>query len=283
MAIDSGLVQFLDFGPGSITASVGKVTGGTWRGDSAAVHRESIGAQDSIVGGPIPIGGDAEFMVANADLLAYALRSSYTSPSLLALNFAGGVAGDGRTQTGCYINTLRLRGAVGEPLVASIEWLGLTDAAYTAAAQTYLTDTVFEWFTGVVSVGSASLQTTGFEVSINNNLEHVFTMDAAVADSQRMPDAIHIGSQEVSMSCDVLTRPTSTAWADLLADSLATNIAASFAFTGGTGGSETLTIALSKLSRFTHSIPFNVGGGMVTYPLTFEAPKDSNVVAITCT
>ena len=210
MAIDAGLIQFLDWGTASsITTSVGKVTGGTIVGDSAAVHREAIGVQDKIVGGMIPYGGDASIMVDNFDLLTYALRSGYTDPSLTDLTFAGGVMGDARQQTGCKINTLELSCAIGEPLTANIGWLGTADAAYATAAKSYLTDTVFEWFMGVVTLNSASVQCQGFTLNINNNLEHIATLDSSSSGTMRDPDAIRIGSQEVSLSMDILTRPTS--------------------------------------------------------------------------
>ena len=174
MAIDTGIVEFLDWGTtSSITASVGKVTGGTIVGDSAAVHREAVGAQDKVTGGGIPYGGDCTFMAANYDLLTYAVRSAYTSPSLTDLTFAGGVSGYARQQTGCQINTMDLSCAIGEPLSANISWLGIADSAYATAPQDYLADISYEWFAGVVTLDGDPVQCTGFTISLNNNLEQI--------------------------------------------------------------------------------------------------------------
>lgn len=285
MAIDSGLGQFLDFGATTtITASVGKVTGGSWAGDSGAVHREAIGAQDLVTGGPVPIGGSADFMVSNYDWLTYGLRSVFTPPALTDFCVAGGFIGDGRHQQQCKMASLRLSCAAPGPLTASVTWLGLTEAAYTTAPMTYLgtTDIVCEWYTGVVTIGEGSLQCIGMDLTIDNGLEHVWTLDGATTNQKRWPDAIHVGTQNVALSVNVLTRPDTTAWTDILADTIAVDIGASFAFTGGTGGAETFQITLEGLSRFTQPIPLAVGGGMITYALTFEGPNDKSCVSISC-
>ena len=285
MAIDSGLVEYLDWGTTTtIATSVGKVTGGAITpGDSAAVHREAIGAQDKVTGGPIPVGGNATFQVANYDLLTYAVRSAFTAPTLTEVCLAGGVVGYGRKQTGCKINTLELSCAIGEPLTANMSWLGLTDEADATAAKSYLSDVVFEWFMAATLINSAAVQCTGFTLTINNNLEHVWTLDTSTAASRRLPDAIRIGSQQVALSVDVLTRPDATAYTDILADTLAVDIPALFTFSdGGASAGEDFTITLSQLSRFTAPIPLVVGGGMVTYTQTFEAPNDTSCISITC-
>lgn len=278
---DTGLLQFLDWGTAdTISASVGKVTGGNLDADSALVHREAIGAQDDIEGGPVPIGGNADLILQDGTLIGYALRSAFTSPSLTALCFAGGDNVDGRKQTGCKINTLRLGCSVGEAATASIAWLGLADAAYTTAAQSYLTDYSFEWYSATASINSASLNVTSWEVNVNNNLEHIWHLDTTTENQRRWPDEIKIGSQNVTLGIDCLVHQPSTIINDIIADSLATDITASFTVLGGASKTETLTVSLTNLSRRTAPIPFVVGGGLVSYRMEFEAPNDTDCITV---
>ncbi|OPZ65789.1 MAG: hypothetical protein BWY85_00346 [Firmicutes bacterium ADurb.Bin506] len=281
MSTDSGLLQFLDVGAGtSVSASVGKVTGGEWRIDPNVVHRESIGAQDTVTGGPLEPGGSAEFMVSASTVIDWAIRSSFTNPSLTALCFIGGFNADARKQTGAVINTMNLKCAVGEPLSASIEWMCLTDVPDSSSAQSYLTTTVYEWFTGTATIGGNTLQCQSFDIALNNNCSYVYSLDATSSGTRRMPDAIHVGSQEVSVSVDYLTRPTSTVIADHTEDTLDTNNSCVFTFVGGTTGTQTMTITASNLSVSGISIPFSVGGEIISYSRSFEAKKDAASLSV---
>ena len=284
MAIDRGLDQFLDWGTTTtIATSVGKVLSGTWSGDSAAAHEEAIGVNDAIIGGPLAFGGQASFAVENHDLTTYALRSSYTTASLTDLCFAGTLNGDGRKQTGCKINTLSLSCAIGGPLTANMTWAATTDEAYSTALKAWAaTDTIFRWQTGTVTIGDASMQCVGFEVNINNSCEHYYTMDGKTTAQQRWPDGIDVGSQVVTFSADVLTRPTTAQWADMTGDTLGVAGSAIMSFVGGTSGTETFTITLANLTRFTNPIPLQAGGGKITYAVTFEAKNDASSISITC-
>jgi hypothetical protein len=274
---ETGLNQFLDWGTATtISACVGKVTGGSLNHDSALVHREGIGAQDGIVGGPVVPGGTADVIVQDATLLGYAKRASLTAPSMTALCFAGGYAGEGRKQTGAYINTMRLSCSVGEPLTASIEWIALTDADYATAQKAYLTGSTFEWFAGTASIGgSTSLECQSFEFNLNNNLEPVYSLDAKTTNQMRWPDSVKIGSQEVTLNVDCLIRPSTTAIADIFGDTLGIATTCVFTLVGGTSGTQTITLTVTTLSRKSAPIPFVIGGGLVTYSLSYEAPKDS--------
>lgn len=280
---DTGLIQFLDWGTGStVNASIGKVTGGDMTPDSNLQHREGIGANDHIVGGPITLGGNATVQLQSESILSYAIRSGFTSPSLTALSFAGGKQAAGRKHTGCYINTLGLTCSVGEALAASIAWLGTGQDVYTTAATAHSSDVTWEWFTATATIaGSAARQVTSWEISLNNNVEPVWTLDTSTAGQMRLPDALHIGSQEITFKCDVLVQPDATDIGDILGDTLATNSTASLVVKGGTSGTDTMTIALSNLSRKSAAIPFVVGGGLVTYSLEFECKKNASCISIT--
>lgn len=280
---DTGLCQFLDWGTATtINKSAGKVTGGNITYDSALQHREGIGAQDDIVGGPIPFGGSADVTLQSETLLQYALRSAFTSPTLTDLCFAGGKTSDGRKQTGCKINTLSLSCAVSDALQASIAWLATGDAAYSTAPQAYDTESTWEWAGATATIaGSASLQCQDFEVSINNNLEHIFSLDATTENQRRWPDAIKIGSQEVSVSITALTMEHATVPPAVILDDLAQDLTCVFTLRGGTSGTDTMTITASNLARATVGIPWVVGGGLVAYPYTFEAKKDAASISIT--
>jgi hypothetical protein len=278
---DTGLEQFLDWGTATtVNTSVGKVTGGSLAWDSALAHREGIGAQDAIVGGPIVLGGSFDVILQSEAILAYAFRSGYTAPTMTALCVAGGTTGAGRKQTGAYINTLTLRQAVGEPLTASIEWLALTDEAYTTAPVAYPSDLSWEWYsTHDLTIDGQTLECTSFEITLNNNLEPIYTLDASTASQARWPDSIKIGSQEVSASFDVLTRPGNTTIADIIADTLTSDNGAVMHVQGGTSGTDQLAITLTNLARVSTSEPFTIGGDLVTYNIAFEAKKNADVIS----
>lgn len=278
---DTGLGQHLDWGTATtVNDCVGKVQSATLGKDSGVVHRQGVGAQDAMVGGKLAPGGSANFFVQTGDLLAYAIRSGTTIPSLTALTFAGGTSGDARQQTGCKINTLGLSCSIGEPLSAAIAWFALTDAAYTTAPQTLETGTTFEWFTGVVTIDGAAWNTQSFGVDLNNNLEQIYYMDSAPVNSMRLPKAIKIGSSSMTVKADMLTRPSSTMHSDVYADTLDTDTSATFVLKGGTSGTQTMTITCSNLARKSFAIPLVVGGALVGYSMDFEAKMDSAHLAI---
>jgi hypothetical protein len=278
MAALTGLSQFFDWGASSITTSGGKVTGGDMPLDPQLADREGIGAQAALVGGPLKPGGNVSMMVQQETvaLLAYALRGSYTTPTLTSFIVAGGLQGNGRTQTGCLVNKLTLKCSIGEPLTADIEWLALTDAAYTSARQTVLTTATYEWFQGTCTLNTENLLMQSFEITVNNNLEHLYSLDANSTNSMRYPDSIKVGSSEITGSFDVLTRPGTTAAADTLADTVATNIAASCAVKAA----NTVTIALANCSRSSISEPFERADGLVTYRVGLRAPKNTAALTI---
>ena len=281
---DTGLGQHLDWGTAStVNTSVGKVQSASLGKDSALVHRQGVGAQDAIVGGALAPGGSAEFLVQSSALIAYAIRTGYTSPALTALTLAGGTAGDARQQTGCKIDTLGLSCSNGEALQASIAWLALTDEAYTTAAQTYVSGITFEWFTGVVTVAGSTWNTTSFGIDLANGLEHLYYMDSAPTNPKRLPKAIKIGSSTLTMRCDMLTRPDSTTHTDIYGDTLGITGSATFVLTGGTSGTQTMTITCSNLSRKSVAIPIVVGGALVGYSMDFEAQMDSAHLTINVT
>ncbi len=279
---DTGLGQFLDWGTGTdISYAVGKVTGGSLGPyESALAHREGIGAQDDIVGGPVVMQGDFTVTLQSEALLAYALRSSYTAPTLTALSFAGGNSGDGRKQTGCYINTLGLTCSVGESLTANIGWMGLTDAVYTTEQKSYLTDYTWNWFKGTATIGGATLECQSFDISVSNNIEPIYSLDAKTTNQMRWPDSLKIGSQELSVTVDCLETQYATIFPALVQDDLAQNNAITFTFVGGTSGTDTMTIALTNLARVSASAPWTVGGGLVSYTYGFEAKKDCACLSI---
>lgn len=273
---DTGLLQHLDYGTATtVNTTVGKAVSASLGKDSGLVHRQGVGAQDAIVGGKLAPGGSAEFNIQAGTLINYAIRSGTTTPALTALTFAGGAVGDARQQTGCKLNTLGLSCSIGEPLNASISWLALTDAAYTAAAIAYEAGITFEWFTGVVTVGGTAWNTTSFGIDLNNNLEHLYYMDSAPTNSMRFPKAIKIGSSSLTVRCDMLTRPGSTMHTDIFGDTLAQNTSAVFVLKGGTSGTQTLTLTCSNLARKSFTIPIVVGGALVGYSMDFEAVMDT--------
>jgi len=281
--MDVGLQQFLDYGVGaSITATCGKVTSGeVGPNDSALVHREGIGAQDDVVGGAVAFGGNQTFTVESELLLAYALRSSFTTPSLTDLTFAGGKNLAGRQHTGAKIDTLALHCAFNEGLTADIAWLATSDAAYATAPKGYNSDKTWEWGgASAVMPDSMNLQVQSWDLNINNNLSLQYYQDTSKSGARRWPDAIHVGSQEVTLRADVLVQPDATIIDDIIGDTLGVALTATLTLLGGTSGTDTMTIALTSLSRKSAPVPLSAGGGLITYSMEWEAKKDASVISI---
>jgi len=281
---DFGYNQFLDWGTAtSITMTTGRVTSGDMDTDSNPQHREGIGAQDSIVGGELKPAGKFTFDPQYAaggnvkTLLSYGLRSSFTSPSLTDLCFAGGILGNGKKHTGAKIDSMGLKCSIGQALSVDLGWKSTLQAvAYATAPIATLTAATYEWFMGTCTVGSSSLLMQSFDVNVNNNVDYLYSLDVATS-NKRFPDSLKVGSQVVTVTFDLLTYPGSSAESDLIADTLAVNIGASIVL----ASTDTLTITLSGGSRKSLSVPFQNSDGTVVYKLALEFPKNqSGIIAI---
>lgn len=276
MATDSGLGLFMDVGTGTtVTARLGRVTGGGMNPLDQVETREGIQADTLTVGGPLEPGGTASYEVSAVTWLNYAIRASITSPALTDLCFVGNYSGDARKQTGAKISKITLKGAVRSALTADIEWKCLTDVADTSTPQAALSTTVFEWFTGTALIDGVARQCQDFTIELDNSVEYIYSLDTTTENTRRFPDALHVGSQTFSVQTTTLTRPTTTEFAAVQADTLSVSDTCVFTFIGGTSGTQTLTITCSNLTPTGIAVPFSVGGEIKSYDRNFTGKKDT--------
>ena len=276
MATDSGLGLFMDVGTGtSVTAKLGRMTGGGFNPCDQVDTREGIGADALNVGGALEPGGTCSYEASIITWPNYAIRSSFTDPSLTDLCFIGNFSGDARKQTGAKISKLTIKGAVNSALTVDMEWKCLTDVADTSTPQDALTTTVFEWFTGTALIDGEARCCQDFTIELDNNIEYVYCLDTTTENTRRFPDALHVGSQTFSVNTTTLTRPTTTEFAAVRADTLGVADTCVFTFIGGTSGTQTLTITCSNLTPTGIAVPFSVGGDIISYNRNFTGAKDT--------
>lgn len=275
---DTSLGLHLDYGTSPTpNASAGRVTSARFDGDSNPQQRKGIGAQATVVGGPADVSGEASFLVQSSALLAYALRTGTTSPALTALAFAGGPQGAAESHTGCYIDTLSLSCAVEGSLTAAITWKGTGRAAYTTARQTLLTTSTYEWYAANVTFEGAAWDCQNMTLNLGNGVFIGRNLDNK-ASNKRLPSALGIGDQTLTLEATLLTRPSATQMTDIYADTIAVNLAAVLAFTNDT---DTLTVTLANLHRVSRPIVVELTDGFIEYTATWgAADNDSSAITI---
>lgn len=281
MAVRTGSFLYCDYGvsASTISTSVGKVTGGTWALNNNPQHREGIGTTDTMVPGTQSFNGSINFDVQEKTLIQKAIRTNFTSPTMTALTFAGGIIGDAMQFKSCLIDTLTLSQEVNGCIKAALGFKGLECVTYTAAAMAAQTALTREWYKTTATINSTGYTMQSWTLDIRNNLQEYWSLDAAGTTNQtRWPDGIAIGRQEVSFRCSILTRPTTNMIADILNDAPATDNEVSIAV----ATDDTITIALAGLMATEISPPFDVGNNIIRYDLAFEAPYNlSTAVSIT--
>lgn len=230
--------------------------------------RRGIGAQHAMVGGSTAPSGDVVFYPQTKVFLSsHVLRSSMTSPSLTSLYFEGGSASDGSAwqYSGAKVDGCVLECSIDDALTADVTWIATSEASGGSASATESSNVTYEWFEGVVTIAGNTCECQSMRVEINNNLQPYYSLDESVSD-KRLPDGLTIGNEEVRLTTEVLTFPQETqieSW--IWADSVATDITASYAFTG----TDTITVSLANLACAGISVPFEVGNGAVVYRLAF--------------
>lgn len=280
MAPVTGFGQYWYYNNGSSLA-IGLVTGGGMPMDPNVQDREGIQAQHLMVGGSQTPGGNVQIAVQDKTFFTtanYLLRSAVTNPALTTLIFEGGSDAAGTDDgsdwrhTGCLVAGCKFSCGIDGALMADLSWMGTGMAAGTGTPASQSAQLTYEWFSGVVTLDGAALLAQSMDLTISNNVRPYFSLDTKAAGSQRFPDGLITGSEEVSLTCDVLTFPGSgriSSW--ITPDRIAVNIAASFAFVG----TDTITFTLANLACTGIGIPFQPGDGTVVYPLSFRGKKNS--------
>jgi hypothetical protein len=181
------------------------------------------------------------------------------------------VADGGKTQTGCYIDSVEIACEVGEPVRVSYTWLSLTETADTTSPADLCSTPIFCWQTGQLEIDSSEFLCQSFSLSLKNNLRPVFSLDAGSVGTLRCPDAIVPGIMEVSLSAEI----SDESGIDLMADR---PTAIQFYFEASNGSGKTLVIDTSSSSGLNPtSAPVRFAGGSddVTYAVEAEADHNS--------
>jgi hypothetical protein len=274
-----GVGQYFGYGTSAADTAIGIVTGGDLGWNPNIQTRQGIYAQAADVGGSMSAAGTASIALQAKALFTTAgnlVRASATNPTINALVFEGGASGDSSAwkHTGCKLTSTTFACAVDGPLTADIAWVGTGEAAATGTTPAVSAQLTYEWHSGVVTIGGSALLCQDMSLAVTTGVAPYWSLDTK-ADHKRMPDGLTVGSQNVTLTCNVLTFPGSIdAW--VLADAPAGNIAASFAFTG----TDTITFTLANLTCTSMGIPFQAGDGAVVYPLGFKA-KPNDITALT--
>jgi hypothetical protein len=281
-----GQGQYLDWGTGSSTsASVGLVVGGDAPGapDSPINHREGIYAQDVMAGGMLEYNRSFDFLprgTNDATLIGYALRSSFTAPTLTDLCFEGGHASEhGWKHTGCKIDEIELTQAVGDALQCSLTYQGTGGTRQDSPSpQSAETGKTYEWFKSDVAIDAGNYDVQEITVTVANNLEVYSDLDSKSENSERKPTGIKVGSEVVTCSLVMLTPANHSTLFDLDADDIDTDIDVVWTASNGT---RDLTITLSNLACSANPQPFQAPDGLVVWNVELEAERNtSGVISI---
>lgn len=235
-------------------------------------HYDGIGGQYAKCRPGVAPGGNVETLLQDGILLGsnYARRSAVELlPDEIGAIQGGlmNVAGGGKTQTGCYIDSVEISCEVGEPVRVSYTWLALSETADIIAPADLCATPIFCWQTGQLEIDSSEFLCQSFTFTLKNNLRPVFSLDAGVVGSMRCPDAIVPGIMEVSLSAEVRDE----SGIDLMADRPA---AIQFHFAAGNGSGRTLVIDTSSsagLNPTSAPVRFVGGSDDVTYAIEAEA------------
>ncbi len=279
---DTGITQYLKYGTGADADTYcGRVTGGELRADARRIWRPSVGGAHGVGRGILDIGGTATIEVAEATLLNYFQRASYTNPSLSALVIEGGLYGQNKSfkQTGCYLGTLDFDFAVGDALTATIGWQAVDQAISTAGSAPAQAGTHWEWFQGACLFNGTAYKLQRLRFSASNNLEPISDIETK-ASNYWLPTDIKIGKLTCEVNLDMIQVPGTTAW-DLAADTDVTDLVAVMS---ATDGSNTITITVSNLAGSTTRVPLEGDDSLVVVSMSLSAePNATDTLAIAYT
>jgi len=280
---DTGITQYLKYGTGATADTyAGRVTGGNLFADPNRAWRPSIGGKHAAArNAPVRLGGTATIEVADATLISYFTRSSWTVPALTSLTFEGALIGDnsgGWTQTGCYINTIEARMSVGEPLVCTIDWVSIDEADQASASPPSQSATHFEWFEGACTFNNTTYDMQSLTIRGNNNLEALTNIETKSANTKLLPQDFKVGKETVEVSVEMLTRPSTSALWNIHEDTDITGVAA---LVSAASGGHTISFTVANLAGGAHRMPFVADDGTVVFTLDMAAePNATDSLAI---
>jgi len=265
MAVETAVLEWLKWDTATTYKSPGLLSGGEVYAESDMAIRRGSSNQASFFAGPVTFGGSAT-MLATLDTKALVQKAVRAAGVLTALNIYGGTAAVDLLHAGSLIKSLRASGRVDEPMECSIDWLALTETeAATGGAPVALTSDLFSYGGAAVTIGASPFKCQGWELSLNNNLQHYRTLDAKSATTKRLPTGITPGTEEIEFSADFLDKHT---W-DVDEDAPAVNLGAIVAYTDG---ANSITFTLTNLARRgRRSLRIETESGLIIWRYQFIA------------
>ena len=271
-----GIDQTIHYNLGGANARFDQAQGGDWthpEGDGIN-HYDGVGGQSTHNYPGVNFGGNVETLLQAGTLLTdYAVRTAMPDLPPLIAYIQGGlinVANKAKTQTSCYINSVTVACEIGGLVTVSYDWVALREAASTiAAAAAPSAVACYSWHRGDITIDGVNYQAERWEVTFNNNLTPVWSLDAGTPNEERWVEEYTPGMPECTVSVDLR--------ADAPIDLTADEPAAFDFYAECTNGAATLAIDSSSGLGFWptgRSLPMTTGGDAVVYNLTGEMEHD---------
>ena len=277
---NTGITEYLMYGTSTDPDTyAGRVTGGELRADSGLSWQGSVGGKHASNFGIWAGGGTATLDVYNSTLLAFAKRSSYTSPSLTTLCFGGGLIGGNNVefkQTGCKLNSFDVSLAIGGIMTATVEWFAMAQADDMIASGPTQNGSVWRWFQGQCTFNGSTYSLQSAKCSLNNGLQRIADIETTTAGSLMLPGDLAIGPEKVTAAFEMLAKPGTAM--NLHQDGGVTGLSALIQASDGT---HTLSFTLANLAGRSTRLPFASNEGLVVFSLDLEAePNNSTSLTI---
>ncbi len=273
----TGVVQTLhwDTDAGITWKAPGLIAGGEISADQQTSIRYGAGGQAAYMHGRMEFRCNAQ-IEATADtkaLILNAFRASYPGGALPLLKIRGGDDVVNFAHADTIINTLRLSGAVDEPLVANIGFMSLSEVETAAGINPIaLTSELLPWYGADLTIGGANFKAQGFETNLDNGCQYYGSLDTKAALSKRLPEGITLGLEKVAFSADFLEEQT---W-DVDADEPGVAIAAVFTYALGAAS---ITGTFANLTRTgPRAMPFERESGLVVWRYQFLGKQGCLVI-----
>ena len=261
MAVETGEIQYLiwDEQGSAVYTSPGMIIGGEIRAAHDDMLRRGAGGQSIFSAGPMEFRCTPRVYLVNESkvLVGYATQ---TAGALTEVVLKGGTAAFDFLLENAVINSLRVSGSPGEPVVADFDFIGKKETeAAVGDTQEAIAGQLFDFYYDAVTIGGSPYKCQGFELEVNNNCRYRFDLDAKGADVKRLPTSIAVGIEEVRLRVDLLEKLT---W-DVDADAPARTTAAVVVVGDGTNS---ITFTFANLG-FTgpRAMPFVAGDGDVVW------------------
>jgi len=248
----SGFLQHLDYGVGtSVSASVGKVTGGTWGPhNSGADYDFSIGGIPSPKYALFVPEGSCTFWPTSVGIIASCRRASFTSTAPPLLVFQGGNSREAFQHASAYVDKLGLEcSAPDGKLTASLSWKAISPTIISVPTwQAHSAGSEFHWFQATCTLGTQSCQMQSFKIDVSNNLAADTSLDGGTAGYLRLPEEITAGNETITGNFTVAIPPSTDALAESWKDVPDATVAASLVFVNAAVSPVTLNLALANMT-----------------------------------